>query len=164
MQQNIWIDMSEKKKEFADGTELVRNRKAFHDFMILEKHECGIVLAGTEVKSCRARSVSIQEGYAQVVKGELLVYGMHISPYGFGNRFNHETVRPRRLLMHKREILKLSQQVKEKGGTLVPLALYLKRGRVKLELGVAKGKTFSDKRETLKKKQDDMEARRAMAH
>ena len=154
--------MSDKKKEFAEGTDLVRNRKAFHDFMILEKYECGIVLAGTEVKSCRARSVSIQEGYAQVVKGELLVYGMHIAPYGFGNRFNHETVR--RLLMHKREILKLSQKVKERGVTLVPLSLYLKNGRVKLELGVAKGKTFSDKRETLKKKQDDMEARRAMAH
>lgn len=156
--------MSDKKKEYADGTELVRNRKAFHDFMILEKYECGIVLAGTEVKSCRARSVSIQEGYAQVVRGELLVYGMHIAPYGFGNRFNHESVRPRRLLMHKREILKLSQKVKERGLTLVPLALYLKNGRVKMELGVAKGKTFSDKRETLKKKQDDMEARRAMAH
>ena len=164
MQRNIWVDMSDKKKEFAEGTDLVRNRKAFHDFMILEKYECGIVLAGTEVKSCRARSVSIQEGYAQVVKGELLVYGMHIAPYGFGNRFNHESVRPRRLLMHKREILKLSQKVKERGVTLVPLALYLKNGRVKLELGVAKGKTFSDKRETLKKKQDDMEARRAMAH
>ena len=164
MQRNIWVDMSDKKKEFKDGTDLVRNRKAFHDFMILEKYECGIVLAGTEVKSCRARSVSIQEGYAQVVKGELLVYGMHIAPYGFGNRFNHESVRPRRLLMHKREILKLSQKVKERGVTLVPLSLYLKNGRVKLELGVAKGKTFSDKRETLKKKQDDMEARRAMAH
>ena len=164
MQRNIWVDMSDKKKEFAEGTDLVRNRKAFHDFMILEKYECGIVLAGTEVKSCRARSVSIQDGYAQVVKGELLVYGMHIAPYGFGNRFNHESVRPRRLLMHKREILKLSQKVKERGVTLVPLSLYLKNGRVKLELGVAKGKTFSDKRETLKKKQDDMEARRAMAH
>ena len=164
MQRNIWVDMSDKKKEFAEGTDLVRNRKAFHDFMILEKYECGIVLAGTEVKSCRARSVSIQEGYAQVVKGELLVYGMHIAPYGFGNRFNHESVRPRRLLMHKQEILKLSQKVKERGVTLVPLSLYLKNGRVKLELGVAKGKTFSDKRETLKKKQDDMETRRAMAH
>ena len=100
----------------------------------------------------------------QVVKGELLIYGMHISPYGFGNRFNHQSVRPRKLLMHKREILKLSQKVKERGVTLVPLSMYLKNGRVKVELGVAKGKTFSDKRETLKKKQDDMEARRAMAH
>lgn len=164
MQRNIWVDMSNKKNEFAEGSDLVKNRKAYHDFMILEKYECGIVLAGTEVKSCRARSVSIQEGYVQVVKGELLVYGMHISPYGFGNRFNHQAVRPRKLLMHKREILKLSQKVKERGVTLVPLSLYLKNGRVKVELGVAKGKTFSDKRETLKKKQDDMEARRAMAH
>ena len=163
MRKNTWVDMSEKKKEFAEGSDLVKNRKAFHDFTILEKYECGIVLAGTEVKSCRARSVSIQEGYIQVVKGELLIYGMHIAPYGFGNRFNHESVRPRRLLMHKREILKLSQKVKEKGVTLIPLSLYLKNGRVKVELGVAKGKTFSDKRETLKKKQDDMEARRAMA-
>lgn len=156
--------MGEKNKEFTEGADLVRNRKAFHDFTILEKYECGIVLAGTEVKSCRARSVSIQEAYAQVVRGELLVYGMHIAPYGFGNRFNHESVRPRRLLMHKREILKISQKVKEKGVALVPLSLYLKRGRVKLELGIAKGKTFSDKRETLRKKQDDMDARRAMAH
>ena len=156
--------MGEKNKEFTEGADLVRNRKAFHDFTILEKYECGIVLAGTEVKSCRARSVSIQEAYAQVVHGELLVYGMHIAPYGFGNRFNHESVRPRRLLMHKREILKISQKVKEKGVALVPLSLYLKRGRVKLELGIAKGKTFSDKRETLRKKQDDMDARRAMAH
>ena len=136
MQQNIWIDMSEKKKEFADGTELVRNRKAFHDFMILEKHECGIVLAGTEVKSCRARSVSIQEGYAQVVKGELLIYGMHISPYGFGNRFNHETVRPRRLLMHKREIMKLQGLAQQKGYTLIPLSLYFSGSFVKMEIGL----------------------------
>ena len=143
---------------------LATNRKAFHDYNVLERFEAGIQLVGTEVKSCRARSVSIQEGYVQVVKGELLVYGMHISPYGFGNRFNHQAVRPRKLLMHKREILKLSQKVKERGVTLVPLSLYLKNGRVKVELGVAKGKTFSDKRETLKKKQDDMEARRAMAH
>ena len=143
---------------------IAQNKKAWHEYFIDETFEAGISLAGTEVKSCRARSVSIQEGYAQVVKGELLVYGMHIAPYGFGNRFNHESVRPRRLLMHKREILKLSQKVKERGVTLVPLSLYLKNGRVKLELGVAKGKTFSDKRETLKKKQDDMEARRAMAH
>ena len=154
--------MGEKNKEFTEGADLVRNRKAFHDFTILEKYECGIVLAGTEVKSCRARSASIQEAYAQIVKGEMLIYGMHIAPYGFGNRFNHETVRPRRLLMHKREILKISQKVKEKGVALVPLALYLKRGRVKLELGIAKGKTFSDKRDTLRKKQDDMDARRAM--
>ena len=156
--------MGEKNKEFTEGADLIRNRKAFHDFTILEKHECGVVLAGTEVKSCRARSVSIQEGYIQVVKGELLIYGMHIAPYGFGNRFNHQTVRPRKLLMHKKEILKLSHQVKEKGVTLIPLSLYLKRGRVKMEIGVAKGKTYSDKRETMRKKQDEMDARRAMAH
>lgn len=164
MQRSIWVDMGEKNKEFTEGVDLIRNRKAYHDFSILEKYECGVVLAGTEVKSCRARSVSIQEGYIQVVKGELLIYGMHIAPYGFGNRFNHPSVRPRKLLMHKREILKLSQKVKEKGVTLIPLSLYLKRGRVKLELGVAKGKTFSDKRETMRKKQDEMDARRAMAH
>ena len=140
--------MGEKNKEFTEGADLVRNRKAFHDFTILEKYECGIVLAGTEVKSCRARSASIQEAYAQIVKGEMLIYGMHIAPYGFGNRFNHETVRPRRLLMHKREILKISQKVKEKGVALVPLALYLKRGRVKLELGIAKGKAGYAEKET----------------
>ncbi|MBO5682221.1 MAG: SsrA-binding protein SmpB [Lentisphaeria bacterium] len=144
----------------ADNDVIARNKKAYHDFEILESMETGIELRGTEVKSCRMRSVQLQDTFARVENGELFVFGMHISPYSHGNRFNHEAVRRRKLLMHKKEILKLFQRVREKGFSLIPLKMYLKRGRVKLELGVARGKTFGDKRETLKKRQDDLDARR----
>ena len=144
----------------ADNDVIARNKKASHDFEILESMETGIELRGTEVKSCRMRSVQLQDTFARVENGELFVFGLHISPYSHGNRFNHEAVRRRKLLMHKKEILKLFQRVREKGFSLIPLKMYLKRGRVKLELGVARGKTFGDKRETLKKRQDDLDARR----
>ena len=158
--------MVSKKEQEApkgeDGGILARNRKAFHDYEIIESMEAGLELRGTEVKSCRMKAVSLQESYAQIEHGELLVFGLHISPYTHGNRFNHEPTRRRRLLMHKREILKLSSRVKEKGFTLIPLKMYMKRGRVKIELGVARGKTFGDKRETLRKKQSDMDMRRSL--
>ena len=144
----------------ADNDVIARNKKAYHDFEILESMETGIELRGTEVKSCRMRSVQLQDTFARVENGELFVFGLHISPYSHGNRFNHEAVRRRKLLMHKKEILKLFQRVREKGFSLIPLKMYLKRGRVKLELGVARGKTFGDKRETLKKRQDDLDIRR----
>ena len=144
----------------ADNDVIARNKKAYHDFEILESMETGIELRGTEVKSCRMRSVQLQDTFARVENGELFVFGLHISPYSHGNRFNHEAVRRRKLLMHKKEVLKLFQRVREKGFSLIPLKMYLKRGRVKLELGVARGKTFGDKRETLKKRQDDLDARR----
>ena len=144
----------------ADNDVIARNKKAYHDFEILESMETGIELRGTEVKSCRMRSVQLQDTFARVENGELFVFGLHISTYSHGNRFNHEAVRRRKLLMHKKEILKLFQRVREKGFSLIPLKMYLKRGRVKLELGVARGKTFGDKRETLKKRQDDLDARR----
>ena len=144
----------------ADNDVIARNKKAYHDFEILESMETGIELRGTEVKSCRMRSVQLQDTFARVENGELFVFGLHISPSSHGNRFNHEAVRRRKLLMHKKEILKLFQRVREKGFSLIPLKMYLKRGRVKLELGVARGKTFGDKRETLKKRQDDLDARR----
>lgn len=144
----------------ADNDVIARNKKAYHDFEILESMETGIELRGTEVKSCRMRSVQLQDTFARVENGELFVFGLHISPYSHGNRFNHEAVRRRKLLMHKKEILKLFQRVQEKGFSLIPLKMYLKRGKVKLELGVARGKTFGDKRETLKKRQDDLDARR----
>ena len=124
--------------------------------------EVGIELRGTEVKSCRMRSVQLQDSFARIENGELYVFGLHISPYSFGNRFNHDAVRRRRLLMHKKEILKLSNKVKEKGFSLIPLKMYLVRGFVKLELGVARGKNFEDKRETLRKRQDDLDARRQL--
>lgn len=146
----------------ADNDVIARNKKAFHDFEIIETMEAGIELRGTEVKSCRMRSVQLQDAFAQVENGELYAFGIHISPYSHGNRFNHEAVRRRRLLMHKKEILRLFSRVREKGFALIPLKMYLKRGRVKVELGVGRGKTFGDKRETLRKRQDDMDSRRAV--
>ena len=143
---------------------IARNRKAFHDYQILESFETGIALCGTEVKSCRMKSVSINEAYAKIDNGQLTLMDMNISPYACGNRFNHEPDRQRKLLMKKKEILKLSSKTKEKGLTLIPLKLYLKKGLVKLELGLGKGKAFEDKRETLRKRQDDMDMRRATGH
>ena len=143
---------------------IARNRKAFHDYQILESFETGIALSGTEVKSCRNKSVSLNEAYAKIERGQLTLMDMNIAPYVCGNIFNHEPVRPRKLLMKKKEILKLSSKTQEKGLTLIPLKLYLKRGIIKLELGVGKGKSHEDKRETLRKRQDDMDMRRATAH
>jgi len=148
------------RKDPSDNT-LVRNRKAFHDYQILESFEAGIQLQGTEVKSCRERSVSLNEAYADIKNGELFLNAMNIAPYACGNRFNHEPTRPRKLLMQKKEILRLSAKTKEKGLTLVPLKLYLKKGLVKVEMALAKGKNVADKRDTLRKKQDDMDMRRA---
>ena len=139
---------------------IANNKKAYHDYFILEKYEAGIVLHGTEVKSLRMGKCSIKESFIRVEDGEMYIYGMHISPYEKGNIFNKDPLRVRKLLLHKKEILKLSQRVKEKGYALIPLKLYLSRGRVKLELGTAKGKTFEDRRETLKKRQDDLDVRR----
>ncbi len=150
----------DEKPASADNDVIARNKKAFHDFEIIESMEAGIELRGTEVKSCRMCSVQLQDTFARVENGELFAFGIHISPYSHGNRFNHDAVRRRRLLMHKKEILRLFQRVREKGFSLIPLKMYLKRGKVKVELGVARGKTFGDKRETLKKRQDDMVARR----
>lgn len=146
----------------ADNDVIARNKKAFHDFEIIETMEAGIELRGTEVKSCRMRSVQLQDAFAQIEHGELYAFGIHISPYSHGNRFNHDAVRARRLLMHKKEILRLFSRVREKGFSLIPLKMYLKRGRVKVELGVGRGKTFGDKRETLRKRQDDLDSRRAV--
>lgn len=152
----------EKTLASADNDVIARNRKAFHDYEILESMESGIELRGTEVKSCRMHSVALNDAYAKIESGELFIFGLNISPYSHGNRFNHDATRRRRLLMHKKEILKLSARVKEKGFSLIPLKLYMKRGKVKVELGVARGKTFGDKRETLRKKQDDMDRRRSL--
>ena len=144
----------------ADNDVIARNKKAYHDFEILESMETGIELRGTEAKSCRLHSVQLQDAFARIENGELFAFGIHISPYAFGNRYNHEPARRRKLLMHKREILRLFSRVREKGCALIPLKMYMKNGRVKVELGVARGKTYEDKRETLKKRQDDLEARR----
>lgn len=128
------------------------NRKAFHDYFILEKYEAGIELSGTEVKSIRQGTLNLKDSFCTVKNGEIFVHGMHISPYEKGNIFNRDPDRNRRLLMHKREILKLHQQVKLEGCTIVPLSVYFKGPRVKLEIGLAKGKKLYDKREDAAKK------------
>lgn len=143
--------------------DLIRNRKALHDYAVVTAYEAGIALCGTEVKSCRLAQIALNDAYARVMNGEVFLFGMHISPYEFGNRFNHEAVRPRKLLLNRVEIRRMSNMVKEKGYTLIPLKLYLKNGKVKVELGVCKGKNVADKRDTLKRKAHEMETKRAMA-
>lgn len=143
--------------------ELAKNKKAFHEFHILECFEAGIELRGTEVKSCRLKNISFNDSHARIEGGELILYNIHISPYECGNRFNHDPMRPRKLLMHSREIRKLAQNIKEKGLTIVPIKFYLKNRNVKVEVAIAKGKNQGDKRETLKKKQHDLETRRAIS-
>ena len=123
-----------------------QNRKAYHDYFVEERYEAGIELAGTEVKSIRAGTLNLKDAYCTVKDGELFVHGMHISPYEQGNIFNKDPRRPRRLLAHRAEIRRLGQQIKLQGYTLVPLSLYFKKGRVKLELGLCKGKKLYDKR------------------
>ena len=152
--------MAKKDKEKDTEGVIAQNRKARHDYQILETMECGIVLHGTEVKSCRMRSVAIQDAFARVERNQILVYNLNISPYSHGNQFNHTPIRPRVLLMHKREILKIAQRVREKGLALIPLKMYLSHGKIKVELGLARGKAYEDKRETLRKRQEDLELRR----
>ena len=125
---------------------MAQNRKAFHDYFVEERIECGMELRGTEVKSMRQGRMNLKESFAMVKDGEVFVSGMHISPYEQGNIFNKDPRRPRRLLAHKAEIRRLGQQIKLQGYTLVPLSLYFKGGRVKLELGLCKGKKLYDKR------------------
>ena len=131
------------------------NRRARHDYAVLETIECGIVLSGTEVKSLRRGGVSLSGAYAAVLGGELWLLGADIAAYAFGNRFNHEPKSRRKLLVHAREVEALRLKSEAKGLTLVPLRLYLKKGRVKLELGVCRGKALHDKRDALKKKAVD---------
>ena len=131
---------------------IANNKKAYHDFFILDTYEAGIALHGTEVKSLRMGKCSIKESFIRIERGEVYVYGMHISPYEKGNIFNKDPLRVRKLLLHKREILKLSGEITQKGYTLVPLSVYLKGSLVKVEVGLAKGKKLYDKRETLAKK------------
>ncbi len=139
-----------------------QNRKAHHDYYVEEKYEAGIELAGTEVKSVRAGTLNLKDSYCSVKDGELFVHGMHISPYEKGNIFNKDPVRPRRLLMHKREIRKLHALVKQDGYTLVPLSVYFKDSRVKVEVGLCKGKKNYDKRDAAAQRDAKREMDRAM--
>lgn len=128
--------------------EITSNRKAYHDYFVLESFEAGIELAGTEVKSIRAGQVNLKDSFCTIKDGELFVRNMHISPYEHGNIFNKDPVRPRRLLMHKREILKLNSRIMQDGVALIPLSLYFKDSRVKVKLGLCKGKKLHDKRDS----------------
>ncbi len=137
------------------------NRKARHDYHIEENYEAGIVLTGTEVKSVRSSKVNLKDSYARVENGEIFLYNMHISPYEPGNRYNHDPLRVRKLLMHKIEINRLSGKIMEKGYALIPLKLYLKKGRVKVEIGLARGKKLYDKRRDIAERDSKREMERA---
>ena len=137
---------------------VANNKKAYHDFFIDEKYEAGIELHGTEVKSLRMGKCSIKEAFVRIENGEVIIYGMHISPYEKGNIFNKDPLRPRKLLMHKYEINKLMGKIKEKGMTLVPLKVYFKGSLVKVEIGLARGKKLYDKRQDIAKKDQRREA------
>jgi SsrA-binding protein len=155
--------MSQKTKESRDASGvLATNRKAFRDFHVLEKLEAGIELRGTEVKSIRDGHIRIDEAYAHIENNQAEILQMTIQPYTHGNVHNHTPTRPRRLLLHKKEITRLQSKIAEKGQTLIPLKAYLKGGKVKIELALCKGKDTVDKRETLKNKAVDMDIRRAM--
>jgi len=155
--------MSSKKKKSANSTgAIASNRKAYRDYTVLEKIEAGIELRGTEVKSIREGHVRIDEAYVDISNAQAQLLQMTIQPYDHGNVFNHEPTRERRLLLHKRELTRLQSNIQQKGLTLIPLKVYLTRGKVKVEIALCKGKDTVDKRETLKRKTADMEARRAM--
>ncbi len=155
--------MSSKKKKTSNSTgAIATNRKAYRDYNVLEKFEAGIELRGTEVKSIRQGHVRVDEAYVDIDKGQAQLLQMTVQPYDHGNVFNHVPTRERRLLLHKRELTRLQNNIQQKGLTLIPLKVYLTRGKVKVEIALCKGKDSADKRETLKKKTADMEARRAM--
>ncbi len=139
---------------------IANNKKAYHDYFIDETYEAGIALHGTEVKSMRMGKCSIKESFIRIEGGEVFVYGMHISPYEKGNIFNKDPMRVKKLLMHRYEINKLEGKIKEKGYTLVPLQVYFKEGKVKVEIGLARGKKLYDKRETIAKKDARRETER----
>ena len=141
---------------------VAQNRKARHDYFVEESFECGLELRGTEVKSIRLGKCNLKDSYASVEKGEMWVHGMHISPYEKGNIFNTDPMRPKKLLMHKAEIRKLEQAIMQKGLTLVPLSVYLKQGRMKLQLGLCKGKKNYDKRDDIAKRDAEREIERSM--
>lgn len=140
------------------------NRKAHHEYFLLDRYEAGIVLSGTEIKSVREGRVQLKDAYISFVNQEAFIKEMHISPYMFGNRFNHDETRIRKLLLHKEEIKKLSEKVKIKGFTVVPVSIYLDKGLAKMEIALAKGKNLHDKRETEKERDAKREIQKALKH
>lgn len=155
-----------KEKHRKDEKEQIKpicqNRRAFHEYEILEKLECGLVLTGTEVKSLRERAANLEDAFARIIDGEVWLYGCDIPEYPMAYRQNHKPKRPRKLLLHRREIGKFAGKASERGFTLVPLRMYFKNGRVKVELAVARGKQLHDKREAKKKADAEREMRRAL--
>ena len=147
-------------KAKAQGKMIANNKKAYHDYFILDTYEAGIALAGTEVKSLRMGKCSIKESFIRIEDGEVFIYGMHISPYEKGNIFNKDPLRVRKLLLHKSEINKLIGKTKEKGMAIVPLKVYFIKSLVKVEIGLAKGKKLYDKRDDIAKKDQQREAER----
>lgn len=140
----------------------ITNRRAMHEYFITARLECGLALMGSEVKSLRQGHAQLQEAFARVERGELILHGCHIDPYDKAGKYGHEPLRERKLLAHRREIERLEEATQERGTTLIPLAIYFKDGRAKLELGVAKGKQQHDKRDAIRKREMDRDVRRAM--
>lgn len=143
---------------------LAENRKAFHDYEILEKYTAGIVLTGTEIKSIRKGSVNLKDGFARIEAGEMWLYNVHVSPYENGNRYNHDPLRKRKLLLTKQELKKLIGKTKESGFAIVPINMHLENGFAKVEIAIAKGKTLHDKRETISKKTTKREIEKAIKY
>ena len=141
---------------------ICKNRKAWHDYSIDEKYEAGIVLKGSEIKSCRLGKVNLKDSYAKIKDGGLFLINTHISPYDYANQFNHDPLRERKLLLHKGEIKRLIGKINERGMTLIPLSMYLKNGKAKVELGLARGKKLYDKRESIKKKTENRDLERSL--
>ena len=140
------------------------NRKASHDYHLLERFEAGLVLTGTEAKSIRGGKVNLKDSFAAIRNGEAWLLNCHISPYEYGNRQNHDPLRTRKLLLHRQEIRRLTGKVEEKGLTLIPTRIYLKKGRIKCEIALAKGKKLYDKRETERRKEATRDAQKAIKH
>jgi len=152
-----------KKKDDDDSIQVIcRNKRAYHEYQISDTLECGIVLKGTEVKSLRDGSTSLEDAYAKIDGGEVWLIGSDIPEYAMGNKLNHKPKRPRKLLLHRREIAKFAGKASQRGFTLVPLRMYFKNGKVKVELALAKGKQLWDKRETERRRTADKEAREAV--
>lgn len=156
--------MAGEKKSTEEGVEVIcRNRRAAHDFDLLDRLECGLVLQGTEVKSLRAGHASLEDAFARIEDGEVWLYGAEIPEYEYGNVLNHKPKRPRKLLLHRREIARFAGRAQQEGLTLIPLRLYFKNGRAKVELALARGKKKYDKRESLRERDARRQIERALS-
>jgi SsrA-binding protein len=150
------------RRSEGEFKQVAANRKAMHDYTIEDAYEAGVVLTGTEIKSVRAGRVNLRDGYVQIKDGEAWLLNVHISPYDFGNRENHEPKRERKLLLHRQEIRRLQSKVNERGWTIVPLRVYLKEGRAKVEIALARGKRLYDKRDAVAERDMDRDLQRAV--